>query len=198
MTVAEMEEKTEGESRVQEELREGEEEEKVTGLLVDGDVVINEKDAEKIHGKGYGEYEEDGKLHLAPVEALLLAERGRLVVLDSEGRELTFKELAKTFTRKDPKLWTRYLVYRDLRSRGYVVKQGFGGGIDFRVYPRGSKVGEEAAKTLIYIVTEGKPINLKELDRVTKLAVSMRKKLTMALINRQGDVVYYNVLQMTF
>ncbi|MEM1658904.1 MAG: tRNA-intron lyase [Candidatus Jordarchaeales archaeon] len=179
---------------------EGEEELEVfSGLLRDDEVVVSEEEGRKIYEKGsYGEFEGDGKLHLTPVEALLLVERGRLIVKDEEEREYAFRDLVKHFSKRDPKVWVRYLVYRDLRSRGYVVKQGFGGGIDFRLYPRGCKAGEEVAKNLIYIVTEGTPIDLKELDRVTKLAVSTRKQLTMALVNRQGDVVYYNVLQLAF
>lgn len=192
----------EEEREEQEEFFREEEEEEVEvfpGIIRDHEVVVEKEAGERLHEKGnYGEFEDDGLLHLTPVEALLLVERGRLSVKDSEGKELMFRDLVEYFCRRDPKLWVRYLVYRDLRSRGYVVKQGFGGGIDFRLYPRGSKAGEEAAKNLIYIVTEGTPIDLKELDRVTKLAVSTRKQLTMALVNRQGDVVYYNVLQLTF
>ncbi len=170
-----------------------------SGILGDDEVVVEHEAGERLHEKGnYGEFGDDGLLHLEPVEALLLNERGRLSIKDKTDKEYTFRDLVRYFSKRDPKLWIKYLVYRDLKSRGYVVKQGFGGGIDFRLYPRGSKVGEEAAKNLIYIVTEGTPIDLKELDRVTKLAVSTRKQLTMALVNRQGDVVYYNVVQLTF
>lgn len=193
------EEREEQEELFKEEESFKEEEEVFSGLLRDDEVTVEREAGERLHEKGnYGELEDDGLIHLTPVESLLLVERGRLLVKDEEGREYNFRDLVKYFNKRDSKLWIKYLVYRDLRSRGYVVKQGFGGGIDFRLYPRGGSIGEEAAKNLIYIVTEGTPIDLKELDRVTKLAVSTRKQLTMALVNRQGDVVYYNVVQLTF
>jgi len=54
----------------------------------------------------------------------------------------------------DSEVLTKFLIYRDLRNRGYVVKDGFGFGSDFRVYERGH-FGEKGAKFLIFGLNEG-------------------------------------------
>jgi tRNA-intron endonuclease len=185
----------------EEEIEEEEEkvEEKTTAHFIGDTVkVLNVEDAQKVYEKGfYGEIQEDGTLKLSPVEALLLVERNRLEVLTDSNESLNFQALTKIFMKTNPDLWLKYLVYRDLRSRGYVVRPGYGGNIDFRLYPRGAKLGTDTSKSLIYIVREGAPIGLEELDRVTKLAVSTRKKLEMAVVNRVGEVTYYQVSQVS-
>ncbi|MEX2706497.1 MAG: tRNA-intron lyase [Candidatus Freyrarchaeum guaymaensis] len=190
-----MNERKEDEDR---EAGEEEVEEKAVGRLTDEGVIVNADDAERIYERGfYGEIQEDGTLKLSPVETLLLVERNRLDVRNDNDESLDFKALTKIFMKSNPDLWIKYLVYRDLRSRGYIVREGFGGKIDFRLYPRGAKLGTDTSKSLIYTVIEGAPIGLEDLDRVTKLAVSARKRLIMAVINRQGEVTYYQVSQVS-
>ncbi|MHA1207933.1 MAG: tRNA-intron lyase [Candidatus Freyarchaeota archaeon] len=190
-----MNERKEDEDR---EAGEEEVEEKAVGRLTDEGVIVNADDAERIYERGfYGEIQEDGTLKLSPVETLLLVERNRLDVRNDNNESLDFKALTKIFIKSNPDLWIKYLVYRDLRSRGYIVREGFGGKIDFRLYPRGAKLGTDTSKSLIYTVIEGAPIGLEDLDRVTKLAVSARKRLIMAVINRQGEVTYYQVSQVS-
>jgi tRNA-intron endonuclease len=182
----------------EEETEEEEEVEKSTAHLIGDTVTVSTEDVQKVYEKGFfGEILEDGTLKLSPVEALLLVERSRLEVLNENNESLNFQALTKIFIKSNPDLWLRYLVYRDLRSRGYIVRAGYGGNIDFRLYPRGAKLGTDTSKSLIYIVREGAPIGLEDLDRVTKMAVSTRKKLTMAVVNRHGEVTYYQVSQVS-
>jgi tRNA-intron endonuclease len=169
-------------------------EEKAIARLINDTAIVNAEDAQRVYEKGfYGDIQEDGTLKLSPVETLLLVERNRLEVLNENNEALNFQTLTKIFMKSNSDIWLKYLVYRDLRSRGYIVRAGYGGNIDFRLYPRGAKLGTDTSKNLIYTVSEGAPIGLEDLDRVTKLAVSTRKRLTMAVVNRVGEVTYYQV-----
>lgn len=145
----------------EEEVEEGEEEEveeKSTAHLIEDTVIVNSEDAQKVYEKGfYGEIQEEGTLKLSSEEALLLVERNRLEVFNDNNESLNFQTLTKIFMKTNPDLWLKYLVYRDLRSRGYIVRAGYGGNIDFRLYPRGAKLGTDTSKSLIYIVREGAP-----------------------------------------
>jgi tRNA-intron endonuclease len=169
-------------------------EEKAIARLINDTAIVNAEDAQRVYEKGfYGDIQEDKTLKLSPVETLLLVERNRLEVLNENNEALNFQTLTKIFMKSNSDIWLKYLVYRDLRSRGYIVRAGYGGNIDFRLYPRGAKLGTDTSKNLIYTVSEGAPIGLEDLDRVTKLAVSTRKRLTMAVVNRVGEVTYYQV-----
>ncbi len=153
-------------------------------------------DADRISQQGfYGTRLDDGRLELEPVELLHLIERKRVNVETPEGKTVDSKHVVNELLPKDPDLWVRYLVFRDLRSRGYAVRQGFGGGIGFRVYARGDRPGVAAANQLIYILKEGDPISLHDLDMATETASAARKKLVFALVDQNGEVNYYRVAQ---
>ncbi len=159
--------------------------------------VEDTEEAKQLHSSGYyGEYLE-GKLRLSSVEVLHLLERGRIKVIDKDGKELSFDELARRLVTKDPQVWLKYLIYSDLRRRGYVVKEGFSGGVEFRVYRRGAETGEEGARYIVYGVVEGEPLDLASLYNMAKTARALRKEPVLAIINRQGEVCYYEVSLIT-
>jgi len=82
------------------------------------------------------------------------------------------------------------LIFRDLRSRGYVVKDGIGLGIDFRVYERG-QYHTKAAKYVVFAVSEGSPIPASRLGEILKLVHGMKRELIVAVMDRRGEIVYY-------
>jgi tRNA-intron endonuclease len=161
-----------------------------------GHVAKDEADRISQHGL-YGTRLSDGRLELEPVELLHLLERKRITVKTISGDPIGSKEIVKSLYGTDPDLWIKYLVFRDLRSRGYAVRQGFGGGIGFRVYARGERPGVAAANQLIYVLKEGEAISLSDLDKVTETAAAARKKLVFGLVDQNGEVNYYRVAQAT-
>jgi tRNA-intron endonuclease len=171
-------------------------EEPAEAIFENGRGYVNSEDADRISQQGfYGNRIDDNRLELEPVELLHLIERKRLVVRKPSGEPIGSELIVNELLEKDPDLWTRYLVFRDLRSRGYAVRQGFGGGIGFRVYARGDKPGAASASQLVYVLKEGVPISLSDLDMVTQTAVGSRKKLVFALVDQNGEVNFYRVAQ---
>ncbi|MHA2356264.1 MAG: tRNA-intron lyase [Candidatus Thorarchaeota archaeon] len=159
---------------------------------------VTEKEADRISQHGfYGNRLDDGRLELEPVELLHLIERKRIIVKTSSGEPVASEDIVNSLLETNPDLWIKYLVFRDLRSRGYAVRQGFGGGIDFRVYARGERPGTATANQLIYVLKEGEAISLHDLDMVTETASAARKKLVFALVDQNGEVNYYKVAQTT-
>ena len=145
--------------------------------------------------KGYGVIEES-KLRLTFYETLFLLGKGAIEVTDEETKEkIVFKDLLERFQSVDKDAWVRYLIYRDLRSRGYVAREGFGLGIDFRVYERG-EYGIETAKHLIFGIQEGQPVLVETLARTQRYVQNLKKNLILAVINRRGEIVYYSLSEL--
>jgi tRNA-intron endonuclease len=173
-------------------------EEPVDAVFENGKGYVGSEDADRISQQGfYGNRIEDNRLELEPVELLHLIERKRLVVRTPDGEDIGPDYIVSELLDEDPELWTRYLVFRDLRSRGYAVRQGFGGGIGFRVYARGDKPGASSANQLVYVLKEGDAISLSDLDMVTQTASGSRKNLVFALVDQNGEVNFYRVAQAT-
>lgn len=173
-------------------------EEPATTIFKDGKGYVVNDDADRISQQGfYGTRLDDGRLELEPVELLHLIERKRLTVSTPKGEQILAKDIVNQLQTAHPNLWVSYLVFRDLRSRGYAVRQGFGSGIGFRVYARGDRPGAANANQLIYVLKEGEAISLTDLDMVTEAASTSRKKLVFALVDQNGEVNYYKVSQAT-
>lgn len=170
---------------------------KIKASLKENAVLVSSPEGvEGLSSRGYG-VSENGKLTLALYEAFFLLDKGVIEIEDEEtGKEVSFQSLLKRFQSVDENAWVRYLIYRDLRSRGYVAREGFGLGIDFRVYERG-EYGKETAKYLIFGVQEGQPVSVEELARTLRYVQSLKKNLVLAVINRRGEIVYYSLSQLT-
>ena len=159
-------------------------------------VFSSPEDIEGFSSRGYGVPEDEG-LALTFYEALYLLGK-EIVEIEDEitKEEMSFQDLLKRFQSVDENAWVKYVIYRDLRSRGYVVREGFGLGIDFRVYERGG-YGKETAKYLIFGIQEGRPVSMEELAQVLRYVQSLKKRLVLAVINRRGEIVYYSLSQLT-
>lgn len=168
--------------------------EAIPAKFVRGRVVVKGEYAPVLYEAGYyGTLKGTEKLTLEPEEALLLSRRERIQVHDTKGTRLEFSDLLEQLAEGQPGLWTRFLVYSDLRSRGYVVRTGYGKGLLFRVYPRGAKLNEATAKYFVCAISEGSPLKVTELDAFSKQAKRNRKKLMLAVLDRQGETTYYLV-----
>jgi tRNA-intron endonuclease len=164
--------------------------------LKETDVTVSSPEGiEEFSLRGYG-VPEDDKLRLTFYESLFLLSKGAIEVEDKEtGKKLVFQELLKRFRLVDKDAWVRYLIYRDLRSRGYVAREGFGLGIDFRLYERGD-YGRETAKHLIFGIQEGQPVSIEKLARTQRYVQNLKKNLILAVINRRGEIVYYSLSEL--
>jgi len=169
---------------------------KIEGLLVEKRVKVSKRrHVDELSSRGYGATE-NGELLLAFYEALYLLDKGWLEIKDEEGEKVDFQKLLQYYEGADENAWGRYLAYRDLKSRGYTVREGFGLGVDFRVYERG-EYGKDTAKYMVLSMQEGKPISLEDLTRIMMQCQSLKKELVLAVMNRRGEIVYYSVSQFT-
>ncbi len=170
---------------------------KTTGVLAEKGVRITEQSSiDALSQRGYGTAE-NAVLTLAFYEALYLLDKGMLEVKDEKGEEATFQSLLQCYEKVADNAWVNYLVYRDLRSRGYVAREGFGAGIDFRVYERGA-YGKDTASYLLMSVQEGTPVPIPDLANAMMQCQSQKKELVLAVMNRRGEIVYYSVSKLAF
>jgi len=163
----------------------------------DGVIVSSPENIEGLVSRAYGT-PQDGNLILSFYEALYLLDKGILRIRDEKSdKELSFEELLEKARSLNENAWFKYLIYRDLRSRGYFVREGFGFGVDFRVYERG-EYGKSPAAYLVLGVREGQPIVAEELARILARVQSLKKKLILSVVSRRGEIVYYSVSRLSF
>ena len=161
-----------------------------TAVYANREVIVPmQSEADSLYHDGYG-YRKNKTHHLRGVEALYNVERGKLVVVDEDtNKSLSFQEILHRLSIEEPGLWTSFIVYKDLRTRGFVVeivKQ------DFRIYERGD-YGKKSASYHLKIISEGKPEQvetiLDEMESIRKDTLSMK----VAVVDRRGEIVYYGL-----
>jgi len=125
-----------------------------------------------------------GKVMYSLFEVLYLLDEGKIVVIFGK-KKIDFDELLKKDMKK------RYVVFKDLRNKGYVLKEGLKFGVDFRVYEKNS-YREGHAKYLLYIV-EKSSIDLRDFSAKSRVSHSTNKKLLLAVVDSEEDITYFEV-----
>lgn len=153
-------------------------------------ILAKTEDIGLLESKGFG-VRQKSEYFLKDYEVLYLIYSGKLSLVHGK-KKTTFTEYVNFAITRDENAWTRFLIFRDLRSRGYVVREGFGFPIDFRVYERGD-YGNKAAKYIVFGLNEGKTMTIAELKKHVEEMSTMGKESVVAVVERRGEVIYYKV-----
>lgn len=166
-----------------------------TARFADEQVITDATDeARDLYGKSrYGESIKGGRVSLSLLEAFYLLEEERLAVTDARGKAYDTERFLKRAKRLQPNFWTRYCVFRDLRSRGYIVKTALKFGADFRVYDKGIKPGEDHARWVCFAVHESQAMTWHEFSAKNRVAHSTKKRLLLGVVDEEGDVTYWEI-----
>ena len=169
----------------------------IDGMIDQNGVIVVEsvKQQDQLRSKGYGEKIKDMYI-LESYEALFLLYYNRLV-LKKQKSILDFSTFLQTLLKIDLSIFTKFLIFRDLRTRGYIPKEGFGFGNDFRVYERG-EYSRKAAKYVIFGINEGLSVKANILFENIRSIEKMGKEAIIAVIERRGEIIYYKVNQKKF
>lgn len=125
----------------------------------------------------------DAPLLLDPVEAQYLLEK-KIIEVRKENDSVTVVQLRKiqheTFTGfKD-----KYLVYKELRDKGYVATPGIKYGSDFAVYEDGP--GKDHAPYVVQIVSDNEKLSAAEIVKAGRLASSVKKAFIIAVVSGEN------------
>ncbi|OPY29555.1 MAG: tRNA-splicing endonuclease [Methanocella sp. PtaU1.Bin125] len=158
--------------------------------VLQGDRVIFGTDAipELYETLYYGRVRGD-KLELALVEAAYLLDREKISVT-ADGKPLGFRELFILASQAQELFELKYIVYRDLRERGYFVQPGV---IDFRVFPRGGRPNVVPSRYFVHVISERKPLPLADIVGNLQAALNVRKEMVLAIVDEESDITYYGV-----
>ncbi|MCD7781900.1 MAG: tRNA-intron lyase [Methanosphaera sp.] len=160
-------------------------------VLNDNHVLVKDEDAHNLYNKRYYGNLTSFGLELSLVEAVYLQEKNKIEIYNSDDVALSNKDLYELLHQN--KLYSKYLVYKDLRFRGYIIKTGFKYGSDYRIYERGSGPGDEHASKLVKILSEEQSIKALDFSSYVRVSHGVRKSLLLAVVDDEYDITYYDV-----
>jgi len=164
----------------------------IKAKLSEEKITASAKEALDLYSRSrFGEYKE-GKILYSLPEALYLAEKGKVEV-SKKRKKLTFSNLMNELQKIDKKIHTKFVVFRDLRSKGYIIKTALKYGAEFRVYEKGVKPGKKHAKYILFPVSETSEMTWQEFTGKARIAHTTKKALLIAILDEEDDITYYEV-----
>ncbi|MBP1909926.1 tRNA-intron lyase [Methanolobus bombayensis] len=159
------------------------------GKLVKEKVKSGKQAINELYNTGYYGRPKGDVLELTLVEAAYLLYKNKLEISLDE-KTLEFEEFFTEASKRQQFFELKYIVYKDLRERGYYVQPSV---TDFRVYPRGGHPGKTQAKMFVYVRSERVPMLLKDLLSQHNAALNVRKQMILAIVDEESDITYYEV-----
>jgi tRNA-intron endonuclease len=161
-----------------------------TAVYTNNEVIVpTQSEADSLLQDGYG-YRKNKMHYLWSVETLYNVERRKIAVVEEEtNKTLSFQELLHRLSVYDPELWIKFIVYKDLRTRGFIIKIS---NKDFKIYERGD-YGNKPPSYQLKIISEGKPEIVENLLIELKITGNESSNMKIAVVDRRGEIVYYGV-----
>lgn len=159
----------------------------LSGKLTENTVIIEKRAIEELYKTGFYGRPRGEILEVSLPESAYLIYTGKITV-EFEGKELDFKQffLKASYILKNFELL--YIVYKDLRERGYYIQPAVTG---FRVYPRGGHPGKAPAEFFVFVTSERIPLLLSDLKLHLDTADNLKKRLVLAIVDEESDITYY-------
>jgi len=155
-------------------------------------IYSNKKEAFALYSQSRFGEQKEGKIFYSYPEALYLLEKGKLEIKQS-GKKVTFDKLLAELKKEDSRIETKYVVFRDMRDRGYVVKTALKFGAEFRIYDKGKQPGEVHARWILYPVKEHDTTTWQDFSAKNRVAHSTKKNLLIGIVDDERDVTYYEI-----
>lgn len=159
-------------------------------ILLNDRVIVKDENAHNLYNKRYYGNLTDFGLELSFIEALFLLTKNKIEIYDDD-KLITKEDLTDIIRQKH--IFSHYLVYKDLRIRGYIIKTGFKYGSDFRIYERGHAPGDGHSNFLVKILSEEQEIKVRDFSSYVRVAHGVRKTLLLAVVDDEYDITYYDI-----
>ena len=132
----------------------------------------------------------DKPLELSLVECAYLTQQKKLEVTGPDGTILSVDALLGFGSNLSDEFGDRFIVYSQLRERGYVVRPGLKFGTDYAVYEHGP--GKDHAPFLVHVIPQKSGVLPLDIVRAGRLATSVRKKFIIATVKETGSIAFYS------
>jgi len=146
-------------------------------------VILNSLKSRLVN-KGFG-VKRNNYLELDLFETMYLLEKGKIEV-SLDNKKINLNDFEKYSCKKIKNFKDKYLVYKDLKEKGHIIKDGAIFGFDFRVYDGKSKTHEHTKYVL-----DVKRTHKDEMSKVIKserLANSIKTKYVIAIIDLENKI----------
>ena len=162
----------------------------MAGILKGDCVALTQKEGAPFYSRGnYGYPQSGGSFEMDLIEATYLVECDRLEVLSDE-KKMTFEEIFCHSSSVLDDFDIKYIVYRDIRQRGCIVRNECGE-YDMTMYERGKNISNSRPQYYVRAVSERTSTNISSFKDQIQETQNRGKQLLYAVVDEEGDLGYY-------
>jgi tRNA-intron endonuclease len=161
----------------------------LSGELTENVVITGKEGLEELHRTSFYGRPKGNSLELSLTESAYLIYMKKMTV-KSAGEYLDFEQFFIRASNVVKNFELFYIVYKDLRGRGYYVQPS---DIGFRVYPRGGHPGKGPAEFLVFVTSERIPLSLSIIKKHLDNSDNKKKRLILAIVDEESDITHYEV-----
>ena len=144
--------------------------------------------------KGYG-FLKDKNLVLDLFESNYLLEKKKIDVVDLKNKKITIDKLLEYSENKIKDFNDKYLVFKDFRDNGYVIKDGSIFGFDFRIYE--NKDSKEHTHTKYVVdVSRSHKDTINKIIKSERLANNIKTTYILAILDMQDKIIKIKIERM--
>jgi tRNA-intron endonuclease, archaea type len=156
-----------------------------TGELTKDKILITKKkDIGRLSQRSrFGKQVKDDVLEISLLEALFLIDEGKLKVTKDKKR-ISFEEIIIEAAKLEKNIDLKYLVYKDLRSRGKIIKIDKNKN-DFYCLENGKKIFS------INVFSEKDLVDFNKILDLIDQAENEKVELFFSVVDEEGDITYY-------
>ena len=167
---------------------------KITGELKDHSIIVEKpKDVGRLYNKSrMGQTLSGGILSLDLIEGCFLIDEGKINIFYNE-QKINFEDLVKIASKDIDNFEIKYLVFKDLRKRGHIIKLSENKIYDLSQFNKKEKKPE-------FFVCVFSERDFFDIDKTHNLLDKLSKGsvLWFAIVDDEGDITYYEVLHKDF
>jgi tRNA-intron endonuclease len=168
---------------------------KIIGEIIDDTIIIKKsKDIGRLFNKSrFGKTDKNNYLLLNLIEGFFLFEEEKLKIYENK-IELNFEDLLKKSLVKIPNFEIKYIVFRDLRKRGYALEALFNDKIfDYKILKNKNEFNDSKK---IYFVSTFSEKDIIDINKMIQYLKEVNKKngvLWVSIVDEEGDITYYEI-----
>ena len=161
----------------------------MTGELIGSKIIVKKpKDVGRLYNKShFGKPITDNKLELNLLEGVFLLGDKKLKIY-SKKNEVNFRDLIKLAAEKIVGFESKYLVFRDLRYRGYAVNLSDSKDFDLFISSK-----DESKSHYISVFSERYDFDVVKTKKSIIQTSEKDGDLWFAIVDEEGDITYYDV-----
>lgn len=160
---------------------------KATGKLINNKIIIKKpKDIGRLHNKSkFGKQLPGNKIELNFLEAAFLLDEDKLNINCEDG-VVNFQRIIELATKKISSFEIKYLIFKDLRKRGYVLRISELKHFDYEIV-------KEEKNIFVSVFSERNEMDITKIQKVIEISKGKNFNLWFAIVDEEGDLTYYDV-----